>query len=71
VHFVWYNPSGVKIQSNKSIHNANSTVFGQVQSVLSLYSVNHTDSGEYLCVAFNHIKSSSELKTKLTVECKL
>ena len=38
--------------------------------MLSFSSVSRSDGGRYTCQAFNHIKSHSELKTSLTVECK-
>ena len=45
-------------------------VLGQLLLVLSFYLVNRSDGGEYTCQAFNYIKSHSELKTNLTVQCK-
>ena len=74
LHIVWHNPDGVKIVSNTtrlSIRYINHTVSGQVESVLSFYSVNRSDDGEYTCEAFNHLKSHAKMKTNLTVECKL
>ena len=41
----------------------------QIQSVLILDSVNNTDSGEYICRAFNNPLCYVEEKIKLTVEC--
>ena len=69
----WINPSGVTIESNGTnvfIYNEHNNVLGQLQSVLSFYSVNYSDDGEYTCQAFNHIKSRTELKTNVTVQCK-
>ena len=74
LHIVWHNPDGVKIVSNTthfSIRYINHTVSGQLESVLSFYSINRSDDGEYICKAFNHLKSHAKIKTNLTVECKL
>ena len=74
LHIHWINPSGVAIESNGTnvfIYNEqHNNVLGKLQSVLSFYSVNRSDGGEYTCQAFNHIKSRTELKTNLTVQCK-
>ena len=72
LHIQWLSPNGVQIESNKahpSIRNTNNTILGQLQSVLSFYSANRSDNGEYACQAFYHIKSYAKSKTNLTVEC--
>ena len=71
---MWLNSDDMKIDSNTthlSVYYINHTALGQLQSVLSFHSVNRSDHGEYTCKAFNHIESHTELKTNLTVECKL
>ena len=74
MYFQWLNSDGVKIVSNTthlSVHYINHTVSGQLESVLSFHSVNRSDDGEYTCQAFNDVKCHTEMKTNLTVECKL
>ena len=73
LHIQWLDPDGVQIKTNAThllVHNTNSTVLGQLHSVLLFYSVDRSDSGEYACQVFNHINSHTNLKTSLTVECK-
>ena len=74
LYFQWLNSDGVKIVSNTthlSVHYINHTVSDQLESVLSFHSVNRSDDGEYTCQAFNDVKCHTEMKTNLTVECKL
>ena len=52
-----------------TIDNKRSSDSDQIQSVLVLDSVNNTDSGEFICQAFNNPLCYSEEKIKLTVEC--
>jgi len=69
---VWYSPKGIKLPLNhKNILVLSTTdpVTGQVQSVLLFDPVNHTDSGEYTCRAFNDDDCYTEDKTDLTVKC--
>ena len=71
---VWYTSKGVKLESNDEHILALSTtdpVTGQVQSVLLFDPVNHTDSGEYTCHAFNDNDCYTEDKTNLAVECEI
>ena len=71
---MWLNNDGVKLFPNAahlSINYANHTVLSKLESILSFYSVNRSDDGEYTCHAFNHRKFYTEMKTNLTVECKL
>jgi len=70
----WYSSEGIKFKSNGShliVHTTTDPVTGQVQSVLLFDPVNHTDSGEYTCHAFNDVDCYTEDKTNLTVECKV
>ena len=70
----WYNSEGVKLQADNMrilVYNTTDPVTGQVQSVLLFDRVNHTDSGEYTCHAFNDNDCYTESKTNLTVECEL
>ena len=70
----WYSPEGIKFKTNGSyviVHTTTNPATGQVQSVLLFDPVNHTDSGEYTCHAFNDIDCYTEDKTNLTVECKV
>jgi len=71
---VWYNSKGEQLKSNDDrllIYNTNDPFSGQVQSVLLFDPVNHTDSGEYTCHAFNDDDCYTELSTNLIVECKI
>ena len=68
----WYNSEGAKVESeskHRLVYNVTNPVSGQVQSVLLFDPVNHTDSGEYTCHAFNDNDCYTEDKTNLTVEC--
>ena len=70
---VWYNPEGIILETIHQqilIYNTTDSVSGQVQLVLLFDQVNHTDSGEYTCYAFNDKDCYTENKTNLTVECK-
>jgi len=70
---VWYNLKGEKVKSNDKhtlVYNTTDQVTGQVQSVLLFDPVNHTDSGEYTCHAFNDDDCYTEDKIILTVKCK-
>ena len=74
VTIVWYNSKGEKLESNNKhilVYNTADPVTGQVQSMLLFDPVNHTDSGEYTCHAFNDIDCYTEDRTNLTVECKI
>ena len=74
LHIRWLNPDCMKIESNTahlSIHYVNHTVSGQLESILSFYSVNRSDDGEYTCRALNRKRFYTEMKINLTVECKL
>jgi len=69
----WYNSEGEKLKSNAGhlyVYNTTDPVTGQVQSVLLFDPVNHTDSGEYTCRAFNDDDYYTENKFVLTVKCK-
>jgi len=69
----WYNTKGAQVKSenkHKLIYSTTDSVTGQIQSVLLFDPVNHTDSGEYICRAFNDDDCYTEDKTNLTVECK-
>ena len=67
----WYNRTHLLKSDRKyvTIDNKRSGDFDQIQSVLVLDSVNNTDSGEYICRAFNNPFCYSEEKIKLSVEC--
>ena len=70
----WYNSEGVRVESDDKhilVYNTTDWVTGQEQSVLLFDPVNHTDSGEYTCHAFNDVGCHTENKTNLTVECKI
>ena len=70
----WYSSEGTKFKSNGShviVHSTTDPVNGQIQSVLLFNPVNHTDSGEYTCHAYNDIDCYAKDKTNLTVECKV
>ena len=72
VTIVWYNSKGEKLESKDGhilIYNTTNPVTGQVQSVLLFDPVNHTDSGEYTCHAFNAKDCYAEDKIELTVKC--
>jgi len=69
----WYNVKGAMVKSknkHRLVYDRTDPVTGQVQSVLLFDPVNHTDSGEYTCHAFNDYDCYTEDKTNLTVECK-
>ena len=68
----WYNSSRKEVQEDKThnIYNTNDTTTGQLRSVLLFDPVSRADSQVYTCKAFNHPDSSTEAKSKLTVECK-
>ena len=70
---VWYNSKGIRLKSDDEhivIYNTTDPVTGQVLSTLLFDPVNHTDSGEYICRAFNDKDCYTEDKTVLTVKCK-
>jgi len=70
----WYDSKGKKFGSDDKhvlVYNTSNPVTGQVQSVLLFDPVNHTDSGEYTCHAFNDDDCYTEDKTNLTVECEI
>ena len=71
MQITWYNRTHLLKSDRKyvTIDNKRSSDFDQIQSVLVLDSVNNTDSGEYLCRAFNNPLCYSEEKIKLSVEC--
>ena len=82
IKIVWYDPSGMQMMnpnesttySGNGINQYNittfSTVDGQVESTLWFDMVDHTDSGEYVCRAFNHHQFYVEAMIKLIIECK-
>ena len=68
----WYNSEGAKVESEDKhilVYNVTDPATGQAQSVLLFDPINHTDSGEYTCHAFNDNDCYTEDKTNLTVEC--
>ena len=67
----WYNRTRLLKSDGKyvTIDNKCSSDSDQIQSVLILDSVNNTDSGEYICRAFNNPHCYKEEKIKVTVEC--
>ena len=70
----WYNSDGVKLVADERhvlVYSTTDPVTGQVQSVLLFDPVNHTDSGEYTCHAFNDNDCYTEDKTNLIVECEI
>ena len=70
----WYNSEGEKVESNDEhllVYNTTDPLTGQVQLVLLFDPVNHTDSGEYTCHAFNDNDCYTEDKIILTVKCML
>ena len=69
----WYNPSGKKLETvfnHLLLHNTTDPRTGEVQSVLLFDPVDHMDSGEYTCHAFNDKNCYTEAKVMLIVECK-
>ena len=72
VQISWYNRTNLLKSDGKyvTIYNKHSSDSNQIQSVLVLDSVNNTDSGKYVCRAFNNPLCYKEEKIKLTVECK-
>ena len=82
IKFIWYDPNGMQIinQSKSTIYSGSrinqykittdNVIDGQVESMLQLNMVNHTDSGEYTCRVFNHHQFYVEAKISLIVECK-
>ena len=73
VQISWYN--GTELikprEQHEVVNNVKNNVTGQVHSVLSIYPVNYTNDGDYVCRAFNHPLSFTESKIKLNVECEL
>jgi len=69
---IWYGTAGRQLKPNKniSIYNTVDHLKGQIQSVLMINSVSHTDAGVYTCRALNHPKSYTENKINLIVNCK-
>jgi len=70
---IWYNSKGIRLESDDEhiiILNTTDPITGQVLSALLFDPVNHTDSGEYICRAFNDNDCYTENKTTLTVKCK-
>lgn len=71
---LWYNSSGAQIMSDESrisVYNIPNKVTGQLKSVMLFDPVNHTDTGVYICKAFNDPNCYTQANTSLTVECKL
>ena len=69
----WYNSSGIQVSSDETRILINSTIrkdTGQLKSELLFDPVNRTDSGVYICRAFNDPNCFAEKNVKLTVECK-
>jgi len=69
----WYEDKGVSLEGDNRhilVHNTTDPVVGQVQSVLLFDPVNYTDSGVYICRAFNDDDCYTEEKINLIVECK-
>ena len=74
VQIKWYNSKGKQVQIvNKHvlIYNNTNNVTGEIQSVLFIDPVHHTDTGMYTCRAYNHPRCYNEDKVNLTVECEL
>ena len=71
VQINWYNGTELIKSDGKYVvvNNVKNNATGQVHSVLSFNSINHTNDGEYVCRAFNHPLSYAESRIKLTVEC--
>ena len=73
VQISWYN--GTELIKPRDQHvvvnSVQNNATGQVHSVLSIYPVNYTNDGDYVCRAFNHPLSFTESKIKLTIECEL
>ena len=71
MQITWYNRTRLLKSDRKyvTIDNKRSSDFDQIESVLVLDNVNNTDSGEYICRAFNNPLCYSEEKIKLSVEC--
>ena len=71
VQISWYNRTRLLKSDGKyvTIDSKRSNDSDQIQSVLVLDRANSTDSGEYICRAFNNPLCYSEEKIKLTVEC--
>jgi len=70
----WYNSKGQNLESNQHnilVFSVTDQVTGQIQSVLLFDPINHTDSGDYTCRAFNDNDCYTENRTSLTVKCKL
>ena len=69
----WYKKNKLITSDEKHIlvHNEAIDDSRQLKSTLILDPVNPTDDGVYMCKAFNHPDLYSELRTNLTVECKL
>jgi len=70
---IWYNSERLKFVSDGKrilVNNTTDPVTGQVQSVLLFDPANHTDSGKYICHAFNDDDCYTEATTTLTVKCK-
>ena len=63
----WYNSEGVRVESD----DKHILVYNTTDPVTVQDPVNHTDSGEYTCHAFNDVDCHTEDKTNLTVECKI
>lgn len=82
IKFIWYDPNGMQMinQNGSTTYNGSgvkqyeittvNAVDGQVESMLQFNMVNHTDSGEYICRAFNDHQFYVEAKIKLIVECR-
>ena len=73
VQISWYNGTELIKPDGKlvMVYSEQNNITGQIHSVLSLNSVNYTDSGKYVCRAFNHPLSFTESRITLIVECKL
>ena len=73
IQISWYNGTElIKLrEQHVVVNNVQNTAAGQVHSVLSIYPVNYTNDGDYVCRAFNHPISYTEAKSTLTIECKI
>ena len=69
----WYKRNELVTSDGEHVilYNETDKASRHVTSMLLLDPVNRTDEGEYTCQAFNHPASFSELRTNLTVHCKI
>jgi len=61
----------VATSQNILIYNKTDSSKSKIHSVLLFDPVNHTDNGEYICRAFNHLQSYTEANISLIIECRL